>query len=121
MGQSPVPQLKRVKIKCTQGQTVDVIGDKIGPFLVHNAIAGASYDGKDLYQHTVSHIASGFRFPWLFKTVRSAIAFAKAVEPIHDWAKIKVNLKSEWIAGKPDAEQVKAIFAAAKKNKGFVP
>lgn len=117
-----------IKAPATMGGTVELTGDMVGPFLVHRSVWPSHVKDDELkFLWSVTHAASGMRFPFEFHHKTAARGFAKDIELLVEWAAVKVsvgdplNRKGEWVAGRPTAEQTAAIYAAAKARGAHIP
>ena len=103
-----------ITVAVVGGETVDLTGPQVGSFLVHKSICD---------EWCVTHIASGTKFPWIFRKKREAIAFARAVEPVMDWSAVQVQSvgwnKTKFTSGAPTQEQCDAIDALMKQHGGI--
>lgn len=101
------------------GNTVCLVGDQVGSFLVHlSTDLTFTDDGNSKFFWRITHVVSGLRFPWEFRTKKSARAFAKEVESALDWSAITVKIhadKAQWLSGAPTKEQNAAIHKLADK------
>ncbi len=102
------------------GSTVEITGDAVGSFLVHHDTCPTLLDEDIKFLWSVTHVATGMRFPFAFVWKQSARAFAKDVESLMDWSAVVMRtspdrgkVKDEWVSGKPTREQTAAIYEAA--------
>jgi hypothetical protein len=116
-----------IKAPATMGATVELTGDTVGSFLVHRSTQPTFIDNDLRFLWSVTHIATGMRFPFQFFQKNAARGFAKDAEALMKWSTVKVEVgdptktKGEWVAGAPTKEQIAAIHAAAAARGAYVP
>lgn len=73
----------KISLADRRQSVAEVEGTGIGPFLVHEAVAGDQHYAATAY--AVTHRNSGLRFPWLFLVESRARDFAEAILPLLPW------------------------------------